>query len=121
MQAERHLRDVKDLKKSKEEEEEEEEIEILMSHLCSSQSEILRIWDCFSFGPEAVVCSLSSSFGCLMDKAAQRRNFLVRSCLTTSEQIFFLKSRNTFWLHEFTMNLFIVTVIVTHGFTFLVL
>lgn len=91
-----------------------------MSHLCSSQSEILRIWDCFSFGPEAVVCSLSSSFGCLMDKAAQRRNFLVRSCLTTSEQIFFfLKSRN--WLHEFTMNLFIVTVIVTHGFTFLVL
>lgn len=35
------------LKKSKEEEEEEEEIEILMSHLCSSQSEILRIWDCF--------------------------------------------------------------------------
>lgn len=73
------------LKKLKEEEEEEEEIEILMSHLCSSQSEILRIWDCFSFGPEAVVYSLSSSFACLMDKAAQRRHFLVRSCLTTSE------------------------------------
>lgn len=79
------------LKKSKEEEEEEEEIKILMSHLCSSQSEILRIWDCFSFGPEAVVCSLSSSFGCLMDKAAQRRNVLVRSCLTTSEQIIFFE------------------------------